>query len=346
MRELLEDLHAPGEQLPKLLENQIATTINHIQHQLSFRGRPRLVALGGDARFAADQLQGRQLRGGITSVPVQAMARLTRQLLRLSVDETVRKYHLSYPEAETLVPALLAYTRLAQAFNLQDVWVASTSLRDGLLADMAGEPWTDDFTSQITNSALELGRHYDFDEAHAAHVAGLAAQLFRALQREHSLPQRYEVILTVAALLHEIGLFVSNRAHHKHSMYLLRNSDVFGLGERDMLLVALVARYHRRGLPRSTHELYATLPRQRRLVVAKLAAILRVADALDRGHAGRVRRMNIQVEKGLLTITMPGLRDLAVEQLGLQQKGPMFEQVYGRKVLLRAGGETVAVPSE
>ena len=163
--------------------------------------------------------------------------------------------------------------------------VSTGTLRDGLMWEMATrEAWSDEFRKHIIRSALEIGRKYQFDEPHASHVAALSKLLFDALRKEHQLPPRFETLLTVAALLHDIGLFVSNRSHHKHSMYLILNSDLFGLSARDLQLVALVARYHRRALPRTTHEGYTTLDRETRVAVSKLAAILRVADALDSGH--------------------------------------------------------------
>jgi exopolyphosphatase/guanosine-5'-triphosphate,3'-diphosphate pyrophosphatase len=257
------------------------------------------------------------------------------KLLALSVDDIVRKYHLPYPDAESVGPALLAYVRLAQAFGVKKLLVAGATLRDGLLAEMAGKSWTDEFTRQIVHSATELARRYNVDLAHSLHVMGLAKTIFTAMQGEHRLSPRYELILTIAAILHEVGLFISNRSHHKHSMYVIRNSDVFGLGASEMLLTSLVARYHRRAAPKPTHDTYSVLDRDKRIAVAKLAAILRVADALDRSHAQRIKDIEVSVEQGRLVIVVRGVSDLTIEHLGLKQKGPMFEDVYGLSVILR-----------
>ena len=138
--------------------------------------------------------------------------------------------------------------------------MSSINLRDGLIKAMAvQEAWTETFTNQIIRSAVDFGRRFGFDEEHGRHVAELSKTLFRALQPEHQLDSRYEVILYVAALLHDIGHAVSARSHHKHSMYLITHGELFGLSREDVLLAALTARYHRRSSPKPMHEGYAAL---------------------------------------------------------------------------------------
>jgi exopolyphosphatase/guanosine-5'-triphosphate,3'-diphosphate pyrophosphatase len=142
------------------------------------------------------------------------------------------------------------------------------------------------------------------------------------------------VLLSVAAILHDTGMYLSARSHHKHSMYLIQNSDLFGLSRSDITLVALVARYHRRTTPKAVHAEYAALSREDRLAVAKLAAILRVADALDRSHSQRIAVVDCRREKGRFVIVVKNVEDLSIEQLGVASKGDMFEEVYGRSVVL------------
>jgi len=243
---------------------------------------------------------------------------------------------MTYRDAEMLGPALLAYLRLAAELDLQHIQVTNVNLRDGLLTEMAHRGiWTDEFFNQVLRSALNLGRKFDFDEQHACHVAELCKTLFRALRTEHQLNLRYELILYIAAILHEIGLYVSYRSYHKHSMYLILNSELFGLGRRDVMLVALAARYHRRASPKPTHDGYASLNVEHRIAVAKMAAILRVADALDDSRSQRVRGIECTCEDSRLVISVPHVEDLSMEQLALKQKGSLFEEIFGMQVLLR-----------
>ena len=136
-------------------------------------------------------------------------------------------------------------------------------------------------------SAEALGQRYRFDHDHGHHVAKLATRLFDELREEHGLGDRDRLLLQVAALLHDVGIYVSLRAHHKHSQYILAASQIFGLSDEETAVVSNIARYHRRGLPQRTHVPYVALDREDRMIVNKLAAILRVANALDAEHAQR-----------------------------------------------------------
>ena len=139
---------------------------------------------------------------------------------------------------------------------------------------------------------------YHVDEAHARRVARLAIQLFDGLAAEHALKERDRLLLEVAALLHDIGLFVNLRGHHKHSLYLLQAAEIFGLSRDDMQLVGNIARYHRRGLPQKSHPSYSSLSRDERVRVNKLAAFLRLANALDAEHLQKVDEVRIRDEDG------------------------------------------------
>jgi exopolyphosphatase/guanosine-5'-triphosphate,3'-diphosphate pyrophosphatase len=336
MRRILEDHRAPAGHMKDVMENYVNRAVDGIIRGLLPKKDRALLALGGDARFAAAHLVPEWDKKTTVKVKMSGLEKLTNQLLDLSVDDVVKAYHLSYPEAETLGPALLIIVRVAEALGLKHIVVGEPSLRDGVLAEMITDaPWTREFQRQIVNSAVELGRKYDVDKAHAAGVADLARQLFQAIPDIHQLDPRYELLLHIAALLHETGAYISTRAHHKHSMYVISNSNLFGLGTQDLKLVALVARYHRRALPRPTHESYRALDRDARVVVVKLAAILRIADGLERGKMKSKRTLAVSQEAGQLVITVRNSTDVTLEQYAMQEKALLFRQVFGMDVLLR-----------
>jgi exopolyphosphatase/guanosine-5'-triphosphate,3'-diphosphate pyrophosphatase len=336
LRETLAALRAPTLKVRNLMETHIHRTVAEIAEHISREGPLELIAMGGDVRFAVQQLQPQWDGRSLARLSVKSLEEFTNKVLGQSEDRLVRRYRLSYPEAETLGPALLAYVLLARELKLASLVVTSANLRDGMLLELAsGDTYSSEFCRQILRSAVDLGRKFAFDEPHALHVAELAARLFAQLREEHQLPARYEVVLRVAALLHEIGLYVSNRSYHKHSLYLIRNSELFGLGKKELLLAALVARYHRRASPQPTHEGYSTLDREGRVTVAKLAAILRVADALDESRSQRIHELVVQRERDRLVIAIPLVEDLSLETLALKQNGALFEETFGVSVLLR-----------
>jgi exopolyphosphatase/guanosine-5'-triphosphate,3'-diphosphate pyrophosphatase len=336
LRETLEAYHTPAGQVREIMASQIDRVVRQVREDLSPNGQVEMVALGGDIRFAASQLLPDWDRSTLALVPLIELENFTNEILKLSEDEIVHKHHISFPDADTLGPALLTYITMARSFGLINVMVSNANLRDGLLKEMATKSsWSEEFANQIIRSALDLGNRFDFDEPHARHVAELSKRLFDELRDEHKLDRQHEVILYLAALLHEIGLYVSYQSHHKHAMYLIRHSELFGLGRKSVLLTALVARYYRRASPQPGHEGYSSLDRDDRVTVAKLAAILRVAVALDESRSQRIKELRCRRERSRLIIEVPDVDDLSIEQLALRQSGTLFEDIFGLQVLLR-----------
>jgi len=297
----------------------------------------QMIAIGGDVRFAAKHLIGESDSTDLAYISVDELNEFTRELLQLSDDRIVQKYDLSFQDAETVAPALLSYVLIARGFDQTAIAVSDTNLRDGLLQELAiRDICTANFRSQIIRSAITLGRRFDFDEKHARHVATLCRKLFSDLQKEHQLEPRLELVLYLAALLHEIGLYINARSNHKHAMYLIRNSELFGLSRKEVLLVALVARYHRRSSPQPQHDGYSGLDRNERIVVSKLAAILRLATALDDSRSQRINDIQCRVSGKKLVITASGVEDVSLEQLALRQSGNLFEETYGMPTQIRA----------
>jgi len=344
LRKMVDEERAPAPRQGRILRSHVDRGVGQIRYSLPENQNAVMVALGGEARFAASQLEREWDKKGLVKIQVPALAKLTTELIGLSADDIVERFHVSFQDAETLGPALLVYTRLAEALDLRAITVSGVTLRDGVLAEMATHgSWTDEFKQQILSSVHELGKQYHVDVNHAEHVAYLSQQLFKAMKDEHRLDPRHELLLTVAALLHEVGAYVSTRSHHKHSMYLIMNSDIFGLGARDLQIVALVARYHRRTSPKASHVEYSVLDRESRVVVSKMAAILRIADALDRGHVQTQRDIDVSIRKGQCVIRVKQAGDFTLEQQGLREKAEMFEQVYGLKVVLEEMSDEVAL---
>jgi exopolyphosphatase/guanosine-5'-triphosphate,3'-diphosphate pyrophosphatase len=344
MRQTLETYRAPAERVRAVLDQYIKRSVDQLYWSVAVEEVPYLVAMSGDARFAASLVSPQWEREKFKRMDLRTFTNLTDRLVSVSVDELVRKYRIPYQEAETVGPALLVYEHLARAFHVGEILVAQASLRDGLLKELAVRgAWTFEFAEQAVHAAMLLARKFNADQEHSLHVADLSVRLFRELQPEHGLEERFELLLRIAALLHEVGTFLSDQSHHKHSMYIIQHSELFGLTKKDTTLIALVARYHRRAMPKPYHEEYALLDRDSRLTVSKLAAILRVADALDRKHAQQLRQVTFSRADGTFLITTQETTDLTLEQIALKEKGDLFEQVFGLKPQLRGAFGTEGI---
>jgi exopolyphosphatase/pppGpp-phosphohydrolase len=175
------------------------------------------------------------------------------------------------------------------------------------------------------------------DWPHARHVARLSSQLFEATQALHGLDAGALRLLERAALLHNTGMLVEERRHHKHSFRLIKQAPLPDFSEEERHEIACIARYHRRALPSIAHEEYAVLSRTARRRVSQLAALLRIADALDYNHDGRVLRLAAVPEecsKARWTIRLwrRPLADLDEELDQAHEKADLFEKVFKRKL--------------
>ena len=336
MEPQLKNVFGSADQLLQFLEENVRTTTEILNSEMQLRNVRSFFAVGGDARLAAQQVG--ETTGEHTSViSREAFEAFCDRIQSLSVEGCVRELGIPYADAESLIPALLINRMLLKETAATRIVVPDVSIRDGVLLSLAQGPDPElqrEFNEQVVASALSLGRKYRFDERHARHVTRLALRLFDELQAEHGLDPFHRLLLRVAALLHDIGVFIAATGHHKHGQYLVASSEIFGLDRDDIAVISNVVRYHRKSMPTPTHVSYVSLPRSRRIVVLKLAAILRVADALDRGHKQRVRRFEIEKREDELVLHCEARGDTSVERFGIALKADMFEEVFGMKVVL------------
>jgi exopolyphosphatase/guanosine-5'-triphosphate,3'-diphosphate pyrophosphatase len=338
MRELLRSGETDRRSKTRVIQHSVREMMNAIRRALLFDKAAHLIAVGSEARFAVRALVPKgKVDAAAPADPVSVIAakdlkRLAEQILPMTPDQMAAAFGVPVAEAESLGPALLAYAELVRLNQVDGLLVPAVSMRDGLVLQLvrsiqAGSAVL--FPEQTKAAAVSLAMKYQADEKHGTHTAALARLIFEATRTQHRMGDRELLLLEVAAIVHDIGLFVAARGHHRHAYYLLKHSEIFGLSGADLEIVANVARYHRRAGPQADHPSYASLPRTDRITVNRLSGILRVADALDKSHAQRIQNPKITVAGDELKIDVDGIEDLALERLALDQKSALFEEVFG-----------------
>ncbi|HJS58857.1 MAG TPA: Ppx/GppA phosphatase family protein [Vicinamibacteria bacterium] len=339
LRQNLASWHGSHEQRVRLLRRHIHNVVEDIRREMPLREAKHFVALGGDVRFVAARALG-ESASPVAVVEKTAFLAFCEEVVGEDVEQLAEKYRLPPAEAETLVPALLAYEALLTETLAGSVTVPEASLRGGLLLDVTGSDEAqalEDMQKQVLASAQAVGEKYRYDASHARHVALLATRIFDELGAEHGLTARERLLLEVAALLHDVGIYVNLRGHHKHTWYLLSVAEIFGLSRDDMGVVANVARYHRRATPQKSHLPYMALDSEARVVVNKLAAILRLANALDADHLQKVVDVKLVPEEDGLALEVSGAGDMTMERLAALARSDLMTEVFGRKLLFREG---------
>jgi exopolyphosphatase/guanosine-5'-triphosphate,3'-diphosphate pyrophosphatase len=272
------------------------------------------------------------------AIEVSAMETLLGELCAKSVDERAGKYSLRPDRADTIVPAATILARIARAFQRTSVAAPGVGLKEGVLVDLARVHFVpEDFPAEaaaLNDACLRLGRRYHFDEAHGAVVARFAVRLFDDLAVRHRLGPRDRILLHAAALLHDIGDFVRYEGHHKHSYYLIANSDLMGLTPVERAIVANVARYHRKSTPQLDHDNFRALAREDRAKVKAMAAILRIADAFDREHRGKIGEVAGRIDGEALVLEVTGAPDRQLEEWTVRAKAGLLKEAFGLDVRL------------
>jgi exopolyphosphatase/guanosine-5'-triphosphate,3'-diphosphate pyrophosphatase len=320
----------------RYLTENIRNTSEFLNAELALSHVRIFVIAGSDAQLVA-ALIGREVNENCWVIAREDFIKFVEDVRNYSVDDTVRKLHVPFADAEGFIPGILVYKLFLERTAAAQVVVPLVSIREGLLIDMArgvDPELQEDFFSQVIASAVNLGRKYHYDELHNRHVAFLCLSLFDVLMKEHGMNRRERMMLEVAATLHDIGMFIRGSGHQKHGQYIVANSEIFGLHQEELDIIANVIRYHRGDLPTPADIDYIALQKDERILMLKMASILRVADALDRGHSQHIRSITVEKKSEAILIYAQGNYDHSLEQIGLEEKAGLFQDVFGYKVIL------------
>lgn len=336
-----------GEAFVDLLHRHLRGLERRIADRFETRPVDRYIAVGGNIESLADLVAGRvgaQRTEGVDSCQRKDLEQLVDELARLSLDERMQKFGLRPDRADTIVPAGIVYTHLGRLAGAERVLVPRVGIKEGLLLEVVQGHFeafaAEDHVDVVLSSCRAMGRRFHYESDHAETVLTLARQLFDQTQELHGLGGRARVLLEAAALLHDVGVAVNNDGHHKHSQYLIQSTELVGLTDDERHIVAMLARYHRKSPPAREHEEFMALRRRDRTLVERLAALLRLADALDRQHSGVVREVRVKLHEDRVDLQPtldgePGTR-LTLEAKAVEEKGVYFAQLFGRQPRLVA----------
>jgi exopolyphosphatase/guanosine-5'-triphosphate,3'-diphosphate pyrophosphatase len=336
LEELSEAAADPGG-YQRLLSDYVLTL--RIPSPAQYWSPAGFVATGGNIEALA-KLAGATPDGeGTARLPVKDLRSAIDLLSLLSYQERITELNLRTDRADVILPAAMVYHHLARLARAEEILVPGVGVKEGLLLDLVDALVS--HTShevrreeQLTKASISFGRRFMFDEAHGVHVAKLGLSIFSQTQELHGLGIRDRQLLVAASILHDIGGFVGHKRHHKHALYLISHSELPGLSEAEMLMVANIARYHRKNIPRGHHPDYMRLSDEEKERVAKLSAILRVADALDRSHLQNVEEVEVLFDKKTLSLKLTGEGEQLLERWAVSRKTNLLSKVFDREVTI------------
>jgi exopolyphosphatase/guanosine-5'-triphosphate,3'-diphosphate pyrophosphatase len=275
---------------------------------------------------------------------------VVRRLIKApTVKERAKIPGLDSGRADIILAGALILEQTMHAIGAEELTFSDYALREGVLLDT----WRREHGGSLHHlsdlrrrSVLRLAEQMDEDPAHSAQVARLALEVFDATAGGHQLGDDSREVLEAAALLANVGLFVSHAGHHKHSYYVIRNSEMLtGFTDREIELIAQVARYHRKSVPRKKHAEFSALGRDDQQRVRVLAGILRIAVGLDRNHGARVRSVScVPAQDGSLTLAVepePGA-DISLELYAANGRVDLLADALGHPVAVASAEPQLA----
>jgi exopolyphosphatase / guanosine-5'-triphosphate,3'-diphosphate pyrophosphatase len=304
-----------------------------------------IMSLGAVASAAEGLAPGAPLRN--RRFTAKQIRRVRKDLVALDLEKRLRVPGLEPRRADLAVAGAILVDEILRRLGADEITLCDMSLREGLVLDYIARHRTqiaqaDRYPDVRRRSVFELAERCHYWPEHSQHVARLAVGLFDQTRAIHGLTDREREWLEYAAILHDIGVHISYEGHHKHSYYLVKNGDLRGFEPDEIEAIALVARYHRQGTPKRKHDGFTDLRRRTRRTVRTLAAILRLAESLDRSHAQTIGGFELhdRGDDDLLQLRTTG--DAELELWAAARHCAPFERLTGKPLRIEVSGHTYA----
>ncbi|HLE62316.1 MAG TPA: HD domain-containing protein, partial [Pyrinomonadaceae bacterium] len=273
-----------------------------------------------------------------TEITLPQLSQLNSSLSSMNDAERCSVPGISAQRAAIIIAGGQILEGAMRSLGIDHLVTCDWALREGVIIDLFREfeaearPPTTLYADQKLRGVHAVGRRFGYEENHSHQVARLAENIFDCLAASENLTRHQRTLLSAAALLHDVGYHIAHESHHKHSLYLIKNSELTGFSEAERQVIANIARYHRRSFPKEKHAEFAALNQADRDTVLKLGGILRIADSLDRSHDSRVLGLRCSRQGEVVRIELRS--DVACENelLEAERKREMFEQVFGCKL--------------
>jgi exopolyphosphatase / guanosine-5'-triphosphate,3'-diphosphate pyrophosphatase len=274
-----------------------------------------------------------QSTSALRALKREALEQIVREMSALSAKDRVEKLGLDEKRSRNILAGGLVVCELLGILDLPSILACPVAIREGIIESRLAErkSGVEQGSSLRRKSVLALADRSACDRRHAQHVARLARRIFNQTRDLHRLDDGAGELLEHAAILHESGMHVSDRGYHKHTYYLIRHADLRGFTEEQLLVVANVARYHRKAPPADDHENLFELTEEQREEVEKLASILRIAEGLDRSHRQSVRDVAVRLN-GQVKFVVRARSDAAMEIASAAKRAKYFATLFDKKV--------------
>ena len=338
-KEILGDVQKESVKFQRALEEYIYTGLEPVAAGIAAQRAHYLVAAGAETELLLTLLARSRTPRDTAYISAAEFHALYRLVAGTNVPHIVATFGMAEKLAEKVQPTLALYRHILDLTVADTIIVPPVDFLDGVVADAIDarlpSPWRDKYAAHLVMLAEHIADKYDDHRKHAQATTRFALLLFDKLMKLHGLEARERLLLELAGVMHDIGKYINPIGHYFYSYRLIISSDIMGLSERERTMVANVAYYHSSRTPQEADVNFQTLREEDKVVVAKLAAIIRVADALDRSHRQKVTDLTVRVQEDSITVLAAADEDITLELWTFAQKAVYFAEVFGRTITAR-----------
>lgn len=332
LHDILESIQEQTDDFYTVVEEYLDSIIGHISIPLNKGIVSDLILTGNEIQLIA-KICGVEPENGRYVIPSQMISDLFTQIRSMSQEKIGIQYGINEETAELLYSALTIYIRLIE-FTTSDVIISpKVELWDALMRQMllpkSGDDYFDHVRINAISCAQAIARTYNCNQKHADNIRKSACRIFDKMKGAHGLDHRKRLLLELAAILHDCGHYVTAKQHLQSSFDLIKDIDIYGMTDEEMLLTAYVSRYNEYDVPNFDDVEFIRLNDKNRLIVSKLVAIFRLANALDKSQKQKLGDIKVRLENDRLLITVESSENTYLEKWAFEQCAPFFKEVFG-----------------
>lgn len=332
LHDILGNIQTMTEDFYTVVEEYLDSILGHISIPLEGGRAASLILTGNGVRMIAKSC-GVGLSENRYDLDGQRIKELFGQIQEMSPEKIGQKFGLSEEEAELLYSSLAISLRLLKFTASGVILSPDVELWDALIRQMLMPKSADQYLEHVRVSALscaqKIAASYHCNRLHTENVREFACAIFDRMKGAHGLDRRERLLLELAAILHDCGHYVTIKQHLQSSFDIIKDTDIYGMTDEEMLLTAFVARYNEYDVPAYGDADFAALRNKNRLIVSKLVAIFRLANALDKSQKQKLGGIRVRLEKDRLLISGQSDANLYLEEWAFEQCAPYFKEVFG-----------------
>ncbi|NCC01468.1 MAG: HD domain-containing protein [Clostridia bacterium] len=337
VREILADIEQQTTSFVNVMEDYIGNELRTFERLVIKENKVKhVIVIGEEIATILNSVNASKNRESFTAAQFE---KFYFKLMRSREDELSKKYNVPYETATVLKPSMIIFKNLVEMLGAEVVWASNVGLCDGILADYISRErvmtGVRDFSGDIISVTRKMAERYESDEVHTRNVEELSLAIFDSIRKISGLNQRDRLLLQVAGILHDCGKYVNMMNGTENAYYLVLSTEIIGLSEIEKQIVANVIRYNSNSEVPDYGEVSYDMTHVEYVRTLKMAAILRLANGMDRSHLQRIQDVSVSIKNNELKILANTIYDITLEQGLMENRAHFFEDIFGLRPVLR-----------